>query len=103
MNRIVRTTLACLCTLTLTAQDGAIRGFSPQRAAAERDLEKKFQAVPQPDRLREYMKTISEEPHHAGSANSKKVAEYILAKFKEWGLDARIEEFEALMPTPKER
>ena len=49
------------------------------------------------------MKTISEEPHHAGSANSRKVAEYILAKFKEFELDARIEEFEALMPYPKER
>ncbi len=103
MNRTLRLSAAFLCTLTLFAQDAAIRGFSPQSAATEREVEKKFQAIPQPDRMREYMKAISEEPHHAGSPNSKKVAEYILAKFKEWGLDARIEEFEALMPTPKER
>ncbi len=86
-----------------SSNDAPIRGFSPTRAAAERDLEKKFQAVPQADRLREYMKFISEEPHHAGHPNSKKVAEYILAKYKSWGLDARLEEFEALMPYPKER
>src|ERR1700692_4752395 len=104
MNRIIRTTFALLCSLTLAAQqDAAIRGFSTANAAAEREVEKKFKAVPQNDRLREYMKTMSEEPHHAGSPNSRKNAEYILAKFKEFGLDAHIEEFEALMPYPVER
>jgi N-acetylated-alpha-linked acidic dipeptidase len=83
--------------------DAPIRGFSPQHLAAERDLEKKLQAVPQADRLREYMKFTSGQPHHAGHPNSKRVAEYILAKYKSWGLDARLEEFEALMPYPKER
>jgi N-acetylated-alpha-linked acidic dipeptidase len=49
------------------------------------------------------MHTISEEPHHAGGPGSKRVAEYILSKFKSWGLTAWIEEFEALMPMPRER
>ena len=53
--------------------------------------------------MREYMQTISEEPHHAGSPGSRKVADYVLAKFKSWGLDASIEEFSALMPYPVER
>ncbi len=86
----------------LFAQSG-LRGFSEERAREQRELEKKFRAVPQPERLREYMKAITEEPHHAGSPNSRKVAEYILGKFREGGLPAEIEEFEALMPTPKER
>src|SRR5438552_3352447 len=107
MDRTSRFVISFFITAALAAQNGspdtAIRGFSAQSAAAEHELEKKFAAIPQPDRLREYMKTISEEPHHAGSPNSRKVAEYILGKFKEWSLDARIEEFEALMPTPKER
>jgi N-acetylated-alpha-linked acidic dipeptidase len=92
----------CLGGATGAAQDPP-RGFSPARAAEQRALEQRFRAIPQPDRLREYMKVITEEPHHAGSQNSKKVADYILAKFKEWNLDAAIEEFEALLPTPKER
>src|SRR6185436_344101 len=80
-----------------------MRGFTPASAAAEREAERKFQAVPSPDNLREYMRTISEEPHYAGHPSSRKVADYILGKFKSWGLNASIEEFEALMPYPTER
>jgi N-acetylated-alpha-linked acidic dipeptidase len=65
--------------------------------------EERFRRIPQPGRIDQYIREMSEEPHHAGSPASKKVAEYVLAKFREWGLDARIEEFEALLPTPRER
>ena len=71
--------------------------------AAENTWEQKFRQIPQPDRIREYIRVMSEEPHHAGSAASKQVAEYVLAKFRQWGLEAQIEEFEALLPTPRER
>src|SRR5581483_6353034 len=40
------------------------------------------------------------EPHNAGSPRSKAVAEHILGMLKDWGLDAHIEEFEALLPYP---
>jgi N-acetylated-alpha-linked acidic dipeptidase len=81
----------------------SIRGFTAAHAAEEREREKQFQSVPSPAELRENMRAISAEPHHAGSAGSRKVAEYILAKFKAWGLNASIEEFQALMPYPTER
>ena len=80
-----------------------IRGFSPAAASAEREVERRFQAVPSADNLRDYMQAIAGEPHHAGGAGSRKVAEYMLAKFRSWGLNASIEEFEALMPYPVER
>jgi len=80
-----------------------IRGFTSAHLAAEREREQRLQALPSPDNLREYMRTITAEPHHAGSAGSRKVAEYILGKFKAWGLNASIEQFEALMPYPTER
>ena len=38
-----------------------------------------------------------------GSAESKAVAEYILGLLKEWGLDARIDQYEALLPYPTAR
>jgi len=84
-------------------QPAGIRGFSAAGAAAERERETRFQGVPKPDNLREYMREISAEPHNAGSPGSRKVAEYILGKFKSWGLNAAIEEHEALMPFPTER
>lgn len=90
-------------TLVKSQQRPGIRGFTSSHSATERDLEQRLHALPSPDNLREYMRTIAAEPHHAGSAGSRKVAEYILGKFKSWGLNASIEQFEALMPYPTER
>ena len=86
-----------------TQEPTAIRGFVGANLAAERDLERRFQALPNPDNLREYMRTITAEPHHAGAPGSRKVADYVLGKFKSWGLNAQIEEFESLIPYPAER
>ena len=80
-----------------------IRGFASAAAVAQRELERKLHELPKPENLREYMRTISEEPHHAGSPGSRRVAEYVLGKFKSWGLEAAIEEHEALMPFPRGR
>lgn len=46
---------------------------------------------------------MSAHPHDAGSPGSKAVAEYLLGLLREWGLDASIEEFEALLPNPVSR
>ena len=81
----------------------ALTGYSGAAAAAERDWESKFRALPSPDNLREYMRVLSARPHNVGSPYDKENAEWILAHFKEWGLDAQIETFYVLFPTPKER
>jgi N-acetylated-alpha-linked acidic dipeptidase len=84
-------------------QRASIRGFTPAGAAAQRDLERRLQKLPRPENLREYMRAISSEPHHAGAPGSRRVADYVLDKFRSWGLDADIEEHEGLMPYPRER
>ncbi|MFY9553326.1 MAG: M28 family metallopeptidase [Blastocatellia bacterium] len=81
----------------------ALRGFTEVSAAAEFGWEEKMRAVPKPALLREYMKHLSAEPHHLGSAYGKQNAEWIRDKFKSWGIDAKLEEFEVLFPTPTER
>ena len=53
-----------------------------------------MRAIPKPEMLRDYMKHMSAEPHHVGSAYDKQNAEYILNKFRSWGLKAEIEEFD---------
>ncbi|MFB3114499.1 MAG: M28 family peptidase, partial [Nitrospirales bacterium] len=65
--------------------------------------EEKFRAIPDTANLRAYMKRLTARPHHLGSPYDKENAEWILAKFKEWGLDAKIETYEVLFPSPKER
>jgi N-acetylated-alpha-linked acidic dipeptidase len=80
-----------------------LRGFSADSSRTERDWEEKFRAIPDPANLREYMRRLSARPHHLGSPYDKDNAEWMLAKFKEWGLDAKIETYDVLFPTPKER
>jgi N-acetylated-alpha-linked acidic dipeptidase len=49
------------------------------------------------------MQRLSARPHHVGSPYDKDNAEWLLGKLKSWGLDATIENFDVLFPTPKER
>jgi N-acetylated-alpha-linked acidic dipeptidase len=90
MNRTVSTLLSILCAATALSQ-------------TPREWEEKFRAIPKPANLREYMEKLSARPHHLGSPYDKENAEWILSKFREWGLDANIETFDVLFPTPKER
>ena len=85
------------------ANPTALVGYSPRAGQSEREWETKFRAIPDPANLREYMRRLSARPHHVGSPYDKDNAEWILAHFKEWGLDAHIERFDVLFPTPKVR
>ena len=67
------------------------------------DWESLLRSIPSPERQREYMQRLSARPHHVGSAYDKDNAQWLLSTFKQWGLNARIESFDVLFPTPKER
>src|SRR5438445_8117829 len=92
-----------LLLLALAPSPTDLRGFTTESAKVEREWEAKFRANPSPDSLREYMGHLWARPHHVGSPDDKANAEWILAKFKSFGLDAQIESFDVLFPTPKER
>jgi N-acetylated-alpha-linked acidic dipeptidase len=78
-------------------------GYISDASTVERSWEKKFQQGIVPGNIRENMRRLSARPHHVGSPYDKDNAEWILARFKEWGFEARIETFNVLFPTPKER
>ena len=80
-----------------------VRGFPHAVLADELARESALRAVPNPDTLRAQQMVLSAVPHEAGSERSHHVAETILARFRSFGLDARIEQFEALMPRPVSR
>jgi N-acetylated-alpha-linked acidic dipeptidase len=71
--------------------------------AADMSWEQKFRGIPDPQKLRTYMQRLSARPHHVGSPYDKDNAEWLVTQFKGWGLDAKIENFDVLFPTPKER
>ena len=75
--------------LPVQALDEApLDGYSTQNSKNERSWERKFRALPQPDKLRAYMQRLSARPHHVGSPYDQDNAQWILAQFKSWGLDA---------------
>lgn len=88
---------------TTELRTGTLMGYSEQGSQAERTWEARFQAIPEPENMRAYMKRLSAYPHAVGSPYDKANAEWILSKFKQFGLDAHIETFYVLFPTPEER
>ena len=105
----MRRLFACLLILSMNAcavdpsHTESLRGYTAAHSAAEVQWEQKFRAIPEPDRMRENMRRLSARPHHVGSPYDKDNAEWLLAQLKSYGLDAKIEQFEALFPTPKSR
>ena len=89
--------------ILFAADETPLVGYSPRSSQTEHEWEAKFRAIPDPANLRENMRRLSARPHHVGSAYDKDNAEWILARFKEFGLDAHIETFNVLFPTPKVR
>src|SRR6266850_2906651 len=85
------------------ADTAPLRGYSAEASKTQREWEAKFRAIPDPAALRAYMQRLSARPHHVGSPYDRDNAEWIAAKAREWGLDAQIETFDVLFPTPRER
>ncbi len=111
MRRATPTILSILVPILLTFGSGAtataadkpvsMLGFGDEAATAQRALEQRFDADLKADDQREWMRQMASAPNQVGSPHDKANAEFMLAKFKEWGWDARIETFDVLYPTPK--
>ena len=80
-----------------------IRGFSADAVRVQREWEAKFKAIPDPARMREAMRHLTARPRHVGAPYTRETAEWMAEQFRSWGWQARVETFEVLFPTPKER
>ena len=80
-----------------------IYSYAPEAAKVQQELEEKFDRYIQTKNLDDWNKLMSSHPHHVGSPWGKANAEFMAAKFREWGYDAKIETYQVLFPTPKVR
>jgi N-acetylated-alpha-linked acidic dipeptidase len=97
------TILLSLAISTLAQQASsqlAIAGF--RDAAAEQKLEREFLSVPDPAKAREHLRILTAAPHIAGSPEDRKTAEYVAGKFREAGLETRIDEYKVWLNLPRE-
>ena len=72
-------------------------------SAQTQSWDARFRAIPDAKNIGESVRRLSARPHHLGSPYDKDNAEWILAQFKSWGWDARLETYDVLFPTPRER
>ncbi|HWQ02884.1 MAG TPA: M28 family metallopeptidase, partial [Candidatus Nitrosotenuis sp.] len=80
----------------------AIRGFAPERVAAQRALEEILQRIPSAESAENHLRFLTSEPHMAGTEGSRRVAEYIRDKFRSYGLDVELKTYRVWLPQPKE-
>jgi N-acetylated-alpha-linked acidic dipeptidase len=80
----------------------AIDGFAPEEAARERRLEEQFRAVPAPDSARTHLQRLTAEPHVAGTREDYQTALYVRDHLRAFGLTADLEEYQVLLPYPKQ-
>jgi N-acetylated-alpha-linked acidic dipeptidase len=92
-----------LVAIAAAPDDPPLIGFTPARAAEQRAREAEFDAALRAENLRDWMNRLAARPHHLGSPYDRENAEFIAAQFKAWGYETRIETFDVLFPTPKER
>lgn len=99
-----RLPLFILCALFASvtrAEEPGMLGFTALSATNQLAWEKKFDSALHPADQRAWLERMASEPNHAGSPHDKANAEFILEKFRQWGWEARIEQFDVLYPTPK--
>jgi N-acetylated-alpha-linked acidic dipeptidase len=97
-----------LCFLLLpqfvTAQspnDAGPIGFAPSSRAAQSAAERVFLDTVTPANARRWLAALTEEPHVAGTPAEKKVADYVLARFKEYGLETEMVRYDVFLNHPK--
>lgn len=77
-------------------------GFSAADAAAQRDVEARFDSGLSAAAIGERLRRMAALPNQVGSPHDRENAEFTLDQFKSWGWDAHIEVFSVLYPTPRQ-
>ena len=90
-----------LLTTSVSAEN--ITGFDETSTQTQRQLEAQFDQSINPAEQDVWLRKFSQKPHHVGSAAGKIIAEEVADLMKGWGYDTKIEKYEILLPTPKER
>jgi N-acetylated-alpha-linked acidic dipeptidase len=80
----------------------ALDGFAPEEASRQRRLEEQFRAVPAPSSASAHLKLLTAEPHVAGTREDYATALYVRDQLRSFGLAAEIEEYQVLLPYPKQ-
>ncbi len=88
---------------TAALAEDSILGFDPDGSQAQQALEAEFDSHLNADDMDAWLRELSSAPHHVGSPRGREVVEFVAAKFRSWGYDTEIAEYEVLFPSPRIR
>ncbi len=75
-------------------------GFAPRGRERQLEAETKALAVPTPENARKWLRTLTAEPHVAGTPADYKTAVFVRDKLREWGFKADLQEYKVLLNYP---
>ncbi|MEO5763329.1 MAG: M28 family metallopeptidase [Vicinamibacteria bacterium] len=76
-------------------------GYTKATADANAVFEKILLDTPTPDNARRWLAQLTEDPHVAGTPAEKKVADWVNAKLKEFGLETEMVKYDVFLNHPK--
>ena len=79
-----------------------MRGFTAENAVVQKQYEAAFRDQVSVERCRHKLRYLTEEPHLAGTENSRKIAEYLRDAFQDYGLKVQMYEYKVYLPYPLE-
>jgi N-acetylated-alpha-linked acidic dipeptidase len=86
---------------TGAAAPPALDGFTSSETISQRQLEERFRTVPTPAAAREHSRTLTREPHVAGTPEDYQTALYVRDQLRKFGISAELKEYQVLLPYPK--
>ena len=89
-------------TIGLAGQE-PMMGFDADGAAAQHELEERFDELLSAQEIGDWIERMAARPHHVGSAYGKDNAEFMVELLRSWGWDADLETYWVLFPTPRTR
>jgi N-acetylated-alpha-linked acidic dipeptidase len=94
--------LALLLVLApISAAGDELVGFFPSSRDAELAAEAVLQDTPAPEKARRWLAQLTEEPHVAGTAQEKKVADYVRERLIEMNLETEVASYDVFLNYPK--
>ncbi len=75
-------------------------GFAPGSRAAQRAAEANALAVPTPEQARKWLRTLTAEPHVAGTPADYKTALFVRDRLQEWGWKTELVSYDVLLNYP---
>ena len=81
-----------------TAQEPALTGFTAARAATQLACEARFLDLPRAESFREHLRTVTENPHPAGSEAQVRVGEYLARAMEQAGLAVSRHPYDVYLP-----